>query len=85
MHQQTCDRNQAETANARKAEIPHAGLIAAVEQSADAIVITDTTGKINYVNPAFSAMTGYSRQEAIGQNPRVIKSGLQPAEYYKDL
>ena len=52
-------------------------LLAAVRQSADAIVITDTGGIIQYVNPAFTGLTGYSRQEALGQNPRILKSGQQ--------
>ena len=69
----------------RQADIERAGLVAAVEQSADAVVITDTRGEIQYVNPAFTAMTGYSREEAIGQNPRVLKSGRQPPEFYNEL
>jgi PAS domain S-box-containing protein len=66
-------------------DIEWAGLAAAVEQSADAVVISDTLGKIRYVNPAFTAMTGYSREEAIGQNPRILKSGRQSPELYKNL
>ena len=54
----------------------------AVEQSADAIVITDTSARIQYVNPAFEASTGYSRDEVIGQNPRLLKSGIQTDEFY---
>ncbi len=60
-------------------------MVAAVEQSADAVVISDTSGNIQYVNPAFSAMTGYSREEAIGQNPRILKSGRQSQEFYKGM
>ena len=59
--------------------IERAGLIAAVEQAADAIVITDTAGNIQYVNPAFTTLTGYTREEAMGQNPRILKSGQQHA------
>jgi PAS domain S-box-containing protein len=65
--------------------IERAGLVAAVEQAADGIVITDTDGKIQYVNPAFTAMTGYSSQEAIGQYPRILKSGQHTAAFYEDL
>ena len=65
--------------------IERAGLVAAVEQAADAIVITDADGKIQYVNPAFSAMTGYTGQEAIGQNPRLLKSGQQSAAFYGEM
>ncbi len=57
----------------------------AVEQAGDQIVITDASGTIEYVNRAFEKMTGYRRREAIGQNPRIFKSGLQPTEFYRDL
>ncbi|HXN49513.1 MAG TPA: PAS domain S-box protein [Bryobacteraceae bacterium] len=62
-----------------------AGLAAAVEQAAEAIVITATDGTIQYVNPAFTALTGYPRQEAVGQQPRILKSGRQSAALYEDL
>ena len=54
-------------------------------QAADAIVITGPDGVIQFVNPAFTAMTGYSREEAVGQNPRVLKSGRQSQAFYQDL
>ena len=57
----------------------------AVEQSANTIVITDTNGTIEFVNPAFSVKTGYSSTEVIGQNPRVLNSGKQPQECYQQL
>jgi len=57
----------------------------AVEQSPATVVITDTQGNIEYVNPKFCHITGYSIQEALGQNPRILKSGDQPVEFYKDL
>ena len=69
----------------RPADIERAGLVAAVEQSADAMAIVDTSGKIQYVNPAFTQMTGYSSEEVIGQNPRILKSGKQPGEFYDRL
>ena len=56
-----------------------------MEQSADTVLITDAFGTIQYVNPAFTLMTGYSREEAVGQNPRVLKSGNQRAEFYQAL
>ena len=58
---------------------------AAVEQSPVAIVITDTAGAIEYVNPKFTEVTGYTSAEAIGQNPRILKSGEFPSEGYKSL
>lgn len=57
----------------------------AVEQTADSIVITDPQGIIEYVNPAFEAITGYSREDAIGKTPRILKSGLQDEEFYSRL
>lgn len=57
----------------------------AIEQSPTSVVITDTDGKIEYVNTKFCAVTGYSQEEAIGQNPRILKSGEQPPEVYKEL
>jgi diguanylate cyclase (GGDEF)-like protein/PAS domain S-box-containing protein len=65
--------------------ISRAALAEAVEQAADAIVITDSDGCIEYVNPAFTRMTGYSSQEALGLNPRVLKSGKQLRSFYKTL
>lgn len=57
----------------------------AVEQSPVTIVITDLEGKIEFVNPKFTQLTGYSAEEAIGQNPRVLKSGKTPPELYQKL
>ncbi|MBI2354132.1 MAG: diguanylate cyclase [Deltaproteobacteria bacterium] len=57
----------------------------AVEQSPACVVITDVSGKITYVNPKFSELTGYAPDEAIGQNPRMLKTELTPPETYEDL
>lgn len=57
----------------------------AVKQNPVSIVITDTHGVIEFVNPAFSKVTGYSSEEAIGQNPSILKSGQTPPETYKKL
>ena len=65
--------------------VDRAGLVAAAEQSADGIVITDTDGIIQYINSAFTAMTGYSSEEAVWQRPAILKSGRQPAAFYEDL
>jgi PAS domain S-box-containing protein len=65
--------------------IEYAGLVAAVDQAADGILITDKAGIIQYVNPAFTAMTGYTREEAVGQNPRILKSGLASPAFYEDI
>ena len=60
-------------------------LSTAVEQSANSVIITDVDGIIEYVNPKFTAVSGYSREEAIGQNPRILKSDKQPDSYYVDM
>jgi PAS domain S-box-containing protein len=65
--------------------IEQAALIAALEQAADGIVITDTNGKIQYVNAAFTSLTGYTSDEAVGQNPRILKSGTQLPATYEQL
>ena len=57
----------------------------AVEQSPCTIVVTDTSGKIEYVNPKFTQLTGYSSEEAIGQNPRILKTGNTSPEGYERL
>ena len=57
----------------------------AVEQAVEDIVITDPEGVIQYVNPAFEKITGYSRAEAIGGNPRILKSGVHDPAFYEDL
>ena len=57
----------------------------AIEQSGSTIVITDTNGNIQYANPRFEETTGYTLQQALGQNPRLLKSGKQSADYYRDL
>jgi sigma-B regulation protein RsbU (phosphoserine phosphatase) len=57
----------------------------AVEQSPATVVITDRYGSIEYVNPKFSSLTGYNSNEVMGHNPRILKSGKQPPEFYKDL
>ncbi|MGO9271395.1 MAG: PAS domain S-box protein [Terriglobia bacterium] len=57
----------------------------AVEQSPASVVITDVQGNIEYVNPKFTRLTGYTSEEAIGQNPRILKSGMQSAAIYQQL
>ena len=57
----------------------------AVEQSPATIVITDLEGKIQYANPSFTKTTGYTLEEAIGQNPKILKSGETDTKEYKKL
>jgi PAS domain S-box-containing protein len=60
-------------------------LSVAVEQSPAIVVITNPLGDIEYVNPMFTLVTGYSAEEAIGQNPRILKSGLMADSVYEEL
>ena len=60
-------------------------LLSAIEQTGEMIVITDAAGSIQYVNPAFERVTGYTRKEAIGNNPRMLKSGTQDDLFYRSL
>lgn len=60
-------------------------LIEAVERSADVVVITDINGVIEYVNPVFEAITGFSRREALGRTPRIVKSGMHGPDFYAEL
>ena len=70
----------------RAAEAELRLLSAALNAAADAVVITDRNGMIAWVNPAFTAITGYSTEEALGKKPGdLVKSGVHPPEFYKDL
>jgi PAS domain S-box-containing protein len=60
-------------------------LSSAVEQTADAVFITDRAGTIEYVNPGFEEITGYERAEVLGKTPRILKSGQAEPEYYERL
>jgi PAS domain S-box-containing protein len=60
-------------------------LTAAIEQAAESVIITDAEGTILYVNPAFERISEYSRAEALGRNPRLLKSGVQDAQFYDAL
>ncbi len=57
----------------------------AVESLAEAVIITDPGGNITYVNPAFETITGFTSEEALGKNPRILKSGQNPPEIYKGM
>ncbi len=57
----------------------------AVEQSPVSIMITDTSGTIEYVNPRFTQLTGFTSAEALGQKPNILKSGQSPAEDYEKM
>ncbi|MDJ0556870.1 MAG: AAA family ATPase [Microcoleaceae cyanobacterium MO_207.B10] len=69
----------------RQAEEELRKLSQAVEQSANAIIITDLSGKIDYVNPQFTKITGYSAKEVYRKTPGILNSGEQTKAYYQEL
>ncbi len=60
-------------------------LMSAIAQASETIVITDTTGSIEYVNPTFEKITGYTADEALGKNPRILKSGHHDEPFYQNM
>ena len=60
-------------------------LLTAIEQSHEAVVITDARGDIQYANPSFENLTGYDRQEVIGKTPKVLKSGVHDTGFYTQM
>ena len=69
----------------RAAEAERERLVGAVEQTAESVVITTPDGTITYVNPAFERVSGYTAAEAIGQNPRLLQSGVQGPDFYREM
>ena len=69
----------------KKARLSLEKLSLAIKHSPNAVVITDREGNIEYVNPKFTTITGYSENEAIGKWPDIISSGNTDPELYKDL
>ena len=69
----------------KEAEYRLITLSQAVEQSGSTILITDLNGVIEFVNPAFTHITGYTPEDAVGKSTSVLKSGMHPPEFYKDL
>jgi len=69
----------------KRAEAHRELLTVAIEQAAETVVITDVHGTIQYVNPIFETVTGYSPAEAIGCNPSILKSGEQDGAFYRKL
>ncbi len=79
----TSYRNVVLMVQQRKRELER--IVTAIEQTSETIVITDNEGNIQYVNPAFEEHSGYSAVEALGQNPRILKSHKQDDSFYKEL
>ncbi len=69
----------------RRGQAERLRLILAIEQAGESFVMTDTEGVIQYVNPAFTRCSGYTREEVLGQHTRILKSGKHPEELYDEL
>jgi PAS domain S-box-containing protein len=69
----------------RRAETEKMLLMSAIGQTTETVVITDTEGVIEYVNPAFEKVTGFSAEEAVGQSPGILKSNCHDADFYKQM
>jgi PAS domain S-box-containing protein len=69
----------------KNAESDRERLTAAIDQLTEIVMITDATGSIQYVNPAFERITGYDRGETMGQNPRMLKSGVHDSAFYSGM
>ncbi|MGD9365931.1 MAG: PAS domain S-box protein [Desulfobacteraceae bacterium] len=69
----------------KRAEEERERLLSAIEQAGEMVVITDPEGVIRYVNPAFERTTGYQSKDAVGQTPRILKSGKQELSFYRNL
>ncbi len=69
----------------KRSETERTLLATAIAQAAEAVLITDPQGEIQYVNPAFTTMTGYAAEDVLGKNPRILKSGRQDEEFYRNI
>ena len=84
VRERTAELSQ-EIGERKKTEMQLRQLGRAVEQSPTVIVITDHQGTIQYVNPRFEIQTGYTAAEAVGQNPRMLRSGTHPPEFFDSM
>lgn len=69
----------------RQAALERERLATAIEHAAEAVVLTDASANITYVNPAYERLTGYAAREVMGQNPRILNSGSQPVALYESM
>ena len=69
----------------RRGQAERTRLVSAIEQTGESILITDTEGVIRYVNPAFTKFSGYMPDEVLGKHTRILKSGTEPEEIYRQL
>jgi PAS domain S-box-containing protein len=84
-HAKVIQCNIRDNTERRQADAERERLLSAIEQADEMIVITNPDGAIQYVNPAFERVTGYTRNEVIGQNPSILKSGKQGPDFYRNL
>ena len=77
--------NQLDVTDRKRAEGENLRLATAIEQAAEGVMITDLKARIQYVNPAFTKITGYNSAEALGQNPRLLKSGKHDLKFYEEM
>jgi diguanylate cyclase (GGDEF)-like protein/PAS domain S-box-containing protein len=78
LYMRPCDRRDPESPEVRR-------LARAMEQVDETVIITDREGRIEYVNAAFERVTGWSREEVLGQTPKILKSGRHPEEFYRGI
>lgn len=69
----------------KRAELERTRLAMAIEQIDEAVVIADGEGRIDYVNPAFTASSGYSREDALGNSLRILRSGPQESDFFTEM
>jgi PAS domain S-box-containing protein len=69
----------------KRSEEEYSRLVIAIEQAAESIMITDIENRILYVNPAFERVTGYDKEEVLGQNPNLLSSGRHDADFYREI
>ncbi len=74
-----------EVTRLKENELRFLQLTQAVEQSPASVIITDLDGNIEYVNPQFSQLTGYTYEESIGKKTNIVKSGYTPEDVYRDM
>jgi PAS domain S-box-containing protein len=88
LHQTIADKTanlEAELAERKRVDEEVIKLSGAIKQTADSVVIASRDGTIEYVNPAFEKLTGYSREEVIGKTPSILKSGEHDGQFYGSL
>jgi PAS domain S-box-containing protein len=82
---QACRIAMSDVTEHKRRELSHARLAMAVEQSPESVLITDDQGTVIYVNPAFEKITGYTRAEVLGNNPRLLRSGKHDQSFYRQM